>query len=105
MPPTADRGSAASCYRVCAYLCESVADQPPDRPHIRNTQNYAPNSSAISVTSKKRTKSRSHQLWKERAVERAKRPVRRRTQSSGPARKAAVIGLPTAPSRQERLVV
>ena len=82
------RLTQAAPPRALESACESVADQPPDRPHIRNTQNYAPNFSAISVTSKKRTKSRSHQLWRERAVERAKRPVGRRTQSSGPARKA-----------------
>src|SRR5262249_4436889 len=57
--------------------------QPPDRLRIRNTQNYAPDFSVISETSKKRTKSRSHQLWRQRAMERAKWPRRPRSQSTG----------------------
>src|SRR5215475_12988122 len=61
---------------------------PPDRSHLRNTQNYTPNFSVISETSKKRTKSRSQQLWRERGVERAKWPRRPRTQSTGLAAKA-----------------
>src|SRR5215510_6897306 len=61
---------------------------PPERLCIRNTLNYAPDFSVISETSKKRTKSRSQQLWREWGVERAKWPRRPRSQSTGLVRKA-----------------
>jgi hypothetical protein len=51
-------------------------------------QNHAPNSPTKSATYKKRTKPRSHQLWREWARERAKWPLRRRGRSTGPTRNA-----------------
>ena len=62
--------------------------RPQDRLRIRNTQNYAPDMPANSESSKKRTKFRSQQLWRERGVERAKWPRRPRSQSTGPVAKA-----------------
>src|SRR5215510_13193072 len=61
---------------------------PHDRSLIRNTHNYALDFSVISEASKKRTKSRGQQLWRETAVERAKWPRRPRSQSTGLAAKA-----------------
>jgi hypothetical protein len=55
----------------------------PDHFRIRNTQNYPSYSSSKSMTYKKRTKSGSQQLRREWAVERAKWPLRRRSQSTG----------------------
>lgn len=43
----------------------------PDRSTIRNTRNFAPIFRVESAAYKKRTKIRSHQLWRERARERA----------------------------------
>ena len=56
----------------------------PDHLHVRNPQNYAPDSPFITDAYKKRTESRRHQLWRERAIERAKRPFGRRRRSTGP---------------------
>jgi hypothetical protein len=66
----------------------SSRSSPPDRLRIRNTQNYAPDFLVVSMGWMKRTKSGSQQLWRERAVERAKRHRRPRSRSTGLARKA-----------------
>ncbi len=60
----------------------------PDHKHIRNTQNYAPNSPVTSAHYKKRTESGSHQLWREWAAERLFRPFWRRSRSTAPTRNA-----------------
>jgi hypothetical protein len=83
-PSIANRASR----RWRGYPRDLLGDQLPDRPRIRNTQNYAPDMLVLSRTRKKRTKIGSQQLWRERAVERAKRPSRQRSQSTGPAQKA-----------------
>src|SRR5262245_25151835 len=76
---------AAKCCCLAQFRSQFP---PPDRSRIRNTQNFAPDFPVISETSKKRTKSRSQQLWREWGVERAKWPRRPQSQSSGLVRKA-----------------
>jgi len=66
--------------RPSPYPRDLLDDQPPTAFETR--RNYAPDFPANSKTSKKRTKSGSQQLLRERAVERANRPLGRR---GGPA--------------------
>lgn len=91
--PLTSLANASTAYRRFGFsneINEPVGSwrRSPDHLLIRNAQNYASDSPAESISYKKRTKSGSHQLWRERALERAFEPFWRHGQSTGPTRNA-----------------